>query len=94
LFAGRINKIKISINLENNIVVYTKVRSEKYLKFYIGWIIFHKELKVKHMGRDSVTLMDGKWDEFLLDIKNKNFRWTQGNSGIITEHKCIKILTE
>jgi hypothetical protein len=44
-------KIKISINLENNIVVYTKVRSEKYLKFYIGWIIFHKELKVKHIGK-------------------------------------------
>ena len=66
--------------------------------FYSGGEPFNsrvfEELKVKHMGRDSVTLMDGMWDEFLLDIKNKNFRWTQGNSGIITEHKCIKILTE
>jgi len=73
-------KIKISINLENNIVVYTKVRSEKYLKFYIGWIIFHKELKVKHIGKlilnnEQLNLIKDQLDPNIVlyqAIKNKN----------------------
>jgi hypothetical protein len=55
--------------------------------------VFDK-LKVKHMGRDSVTLVDRDFDEFLLDIKSKKFRWTQGNSGMTTEHICNVILSE
>ena len=43
-------KIKISIIVENNTVLYTKLRFKKYLKFYIAWIMFHKELNIKHIG--------------------------------------------
>jgi hypothetical protein len=53
-----------------------------------------EKIEVKHMGKDSVLLAIGI-NEFLFDIKNKNFRWTENTvSGGIGEYKCSKILSE
>jgi hypothetical protein len=59
----------------------------------VGTQIFEK-IEVKHMGKDSVLLAIGI-NEFLLDIKNKIFRWTENTvSGGVAEYKCSKILSE
>jgi hypothetical protein len=58
-----------------------------------GTIVLER-IEVKHMGKDSVLLAIGI-NEFLLDIKNKNFRWTENTvSGGVAEYKCSKILSE
>jgi hypothetical protein len=53
-----------------------------------------RELKIKHMGVDSVVLINGDFDEFLLDVKSGNFRWRQVNTGRVSEGKCKKVLSE
>jgi hypothetical protein len=58
-----------------------------------GTTIFEK-IEIKHMGKDSVLLTQGI-NEFLLDTKNKIFRWTENTaSGGVAENKCSKILSE
>lgn len=60
--------------------------------FYSGGEHFNsrvfESLKIKHMTKELILLTNDKWDEFLIDIRTRNFRWTQGNSGIISEKKC------
>jgi hypothetical protein len=73
-------KIKISIIVENNTVLYTKLRFKKYLKFYIAWIMFHKELNIKHIGHirlnnEQLNLIKDQLDPNIIlyqAIKNKN----------------------
>lgn len=53
-----------------------------------------EKIEVKHMGKDSVLLAIGI-NEFLFDIKNKIFRWTENTVlGSVGEYKCLKITNE
>lgn len=47
-----------------------------------------ESIKIKHMSRELIVLTSGYWDEFLLDIRSRNFRWTQGYEMVVSEKKC------
>lgn len=47
-----------------------------------------ESIKIKHMSKELIVLTSGYWDEFLFDIRSRNFRWTQGDPGLVTEKKC------
>jgi len=63
--------------------------------FYSGGEHFNsrvfESIKIKHMSKELILLTNDNWDEFLLDIRSRNFRWTQGNTGIVSEKKCHTI---
>jgi hypothetical protein len=101
----------ISVNLMANLVYPDGQRYKRYVfiecsdgRYCNGFISSGEmsgtrildKLSIRHMATNTV-LLSNNYDEFLLDIKNTTFRWTENtplSKGGVAIHKCSKIHSE